>query len=216
MVVAAMAWMAAGNGYADDTVPAQAGGFHGGDILVRVRGIGVIPDVSGSVSPINGALAINNSFVPELDGTYFITDNVGVEAIAGVTPHDVTDVRSSVGTLGLGKVWLLPPTVTAQWHFIPDGQFNPYLGVGVNYTKFFDVGKTGANPAILKVKYGDSWGPAFQFGVDARIKGPWYMNFDVKKLLISSDVKISSVVGPVTAKANIDPWIVGVGVGYRF
>src|SRR3972149_6103985 len=109
-------------------VPAQA--FEGGDILVRGRLLGVIPDESASVS-IGGDVDIETSVVPEVDLTYFITDHIAVEVIAAVTPHDVSHEPTN---LDLGEVWLLPPTVTLQYHFNPAGNLQPYVGAGVNYT----------------------------------------------------------------------------------
>ncbi len=185
--------------------PAQA--FEGGDFLVRGRLLGVIPDESANVS-IGGNVDIDTSVVPEVDLTYFITDHIGVEVIAGVTPHEVTHKPTN---LDLGEVWLLPPTVTLQYHFNPQGKVQPYVGAGVNYTHFFNE---DAGPNFSSVSYDDSWGLALQAGVDVQVSDNWYVNFDVKKVDINTDVSFDN--GAATASVDIDPWIVGVGAGYRF
>src|SRR5579871_3898102 len=92
-------------------------GFQSGTVLVRVRGLDVVPQVSSSVSAVGGSVHAADNLVPEIDGTYFFTPNLSAELIAAVTYHTVKDVDSAAGTLPLGSVRLLPPTLTAQWHF---------------------------------------------------------------------------------------------------
>jgi outer membrane protein len=144
--------------------------------------------------------------VPELDLTYFFTPNIAAELIAAITPHDV----STSSGVDAGSSWLLPPTLTLQYHFTQFDSFKPYIGAGVNYTHFFneDAG------ALNSVKYDDSFGPAFQAGVDVPIHDNWYFNLDVKKVFISTTAKFSP--SGVRADVDIDPWLIGAGVGYRF
>jgi len=127
LAAAALAAMTAGTAFAE-----------AGDWQFRFRGIAVIPDESADISPINGDVDIDTSFVPEFDITYFFTEKLAAELILGVTPHDVTAVGTDLGDIDLGSVWLLPPTLTLQYHFQPDAQFRPYVGAGVNFTSFFN------------------------------------------------------------------------------
>ena len=174
--------------------------------LVRVRAIAVTPDESASVSPIGGSVNIDDQYVPELDISYFFTDNIAAELVLATANHDVSS--SVVGSLG--DVALLPPTLLLQYHFTPDRTFSPYVGAGVNYTFFYD--EHGA--AGLPIDYDDSFGWALQAGADFKINKEWSINVDVKKLFLSTDVSIAG--GAVTADVDIDPWIIGLGVGYRF
>ncbi len=192
-----------------------------GDILLRGRAVAVVPsedaDLTGAVTG-NDMLSIDASVIPELDLTYFLTDNIAVEVIAGVTPHDV-DGKKSLSGVDFGKVWLLPPTVTLQYHFDPIEQvagISPYVGAGLNYTYFF--GEDNWNKATIRdVDYGSSWGGALQAGVDIPLTGNWALNFDVKKVWINSDVDVTLAGGgKVKADTDINPWLVGVGVGYKF
>jgi outer membrane protein len=180
-----------------------------GDILVRARVLGVMPDESATVKPLGGSVSIDNSYVPEIDGTYFLTDHIGVELIAAVTPHKVHHTPTGIN---LGKVWLLPPTLTAQYHFNPKGKIKPYVGAGLNYTHFFNEDAPGGT--ITKIDYKDTWGWAAQAGVDFQVSERWYVNIDVKKIKIEPDVVINN--GAITAAAKINPVIVGFGVGYRY
>ncbi|HAY48524.1 MULTISPECIES: OmpW/AlkL family protein [Thalassospira] len=180
-----------------------------GDFLIRGRVLGVVPDEDVTSSSLGGEGEIDNDVIPELDFSYFITDNIALELIAGTSQHDVTwDTGSS--NLDLGSVRLLPPTLTAQYHFMPDSRWSPYIGAGINYTFFYDS-KPGQ---FNSVKYDDGFGYAFQAGFDYAISGPWSLNVDVKKIYLNTDVSVNN--GAVKADADIDPWLFGIGVGYRF
>ncbi|HRK97720.1 MAG: OmpW family protein [Alphaproteobacteria bacterium] len=183
-----------------------------GDFLLRGRAVGVIPSEKGDVTGVgNDALTIDNSVVPEFDLTYFLTDNIGLELIAAVTPHDVNGKGALAGS-DVGDVWLLPPTLTVQYHFDPIeqvGGISPYVGAGVNYTHFFNPDAGDFN----KIKYDSSWGGALQAGVDIPLAQNWALNVDVKKVWINSDVTINN---SIKADVDINPWLVGVGLGYKF
>ncbi len=194
---------------------AQPGTFKTGDFLVRVRGLGVLPDVSSKVSaPVGGKVDISNDFIPEVDFSYFFTPNFSLELIAGTSRHSVTDKSSIVGDTHLGTVRLLPPTLTAQWHFLPTERINPYVGAGINYTIFYDA-KNGSQHS--GIRYDDNFGYALQAGVDVNVGGNWYANLDVKKIFLKTTAHVSAAKAiPTTAKVDIDPWIVGLGIGYKF
>lgn len=184
-----------------------------GDFVLRARALGVVPqedaNITGGVT--GSSISIDNSVVPELDLSYFFTKNIAVEAIAAVTPHNVHANNTSAGNLDLGDVWLLPPTVTLQYHLDQMGQCKPYVGAGVNYTVFYNE---DAGSSITDIKYDNSFGPALQAGVDYMLDEHWMLNMDVKKIWINSDVSING--GTVNADVDINPWVIGVGVGYKF
>lgn len=197
--------------------------------MVRGRVLGVLPDESADLSVGNAALAgsvdIGDQYVPELDITYFFNDNIAVELILAVTPHDVDAVGVTVpgaldnATVDLGDVWLLPPTLTLQYHFDTGTQFKPYVGAGVNATFFFDEDKGSVADGI---DYDPSFGGALQVGVDYDLDGEpggWLLNADIKKVWINTDVTVdfSSALGAtVDADVDINPTVVGIGFGYKF
>ena len=203
VVLAALAVPAA----AEDFAPKQAG-----DFKVRLRAIAVIPDEDASISAIGGDIDASNEIVPELDFTYFITDNIAVALIAATAQHEITAENTTLGDVDLGEVWLLPPTLSAQYHFMPDKRFSPYLGVGVNYTVFY--GEDDAGGTVNAIEYDDSVGLSLQAGIDYAISGNWSANLDVKKVWINTDVSLNN--GAINADVDLDPWIVGIGIGYRF
>jgi outer membrane protein len=187
--------------------PIGAVAVNDGPWMVRARVIGVLPDVSADVAPIGGDINIDDEFVPELDFTYFFAKNWAAELILATTKHDVSHAPTG---LDLGSVSLLPPTLTLQYHFAPDSDgLRPYIGVGVNYTIFYNVDE----PAGLSIDYDNSFGYALQAGVDFPFRNGWTINVDVKKIFLSTDATITGV---ATANVDINPWVVGLGVGYRY
>ncbi|MEM6652561.1 MAG: OmpW family outer membrane protein [Pseudomonadota bacterium] len=197
--------------------------------MVRGRVLGVLPDESADLSVAGTALAgsvdISDQYVPELDITYFFNDNVAVELILAVTPHDVDATGVTVpgaldnATVDLGDVWLLPPTVTLQYHFDTGTQWKPYVGAGVNATFFFNEDEGSVADSI---DYDPSFGGALQIGVDYDLDGQpggWALNADVKKVWINTDVTVdftTALGATVDAEVDINPTVVGIGLGYKF
>jgi len=169
--------------------------------MIRVRGIGVIPDEDGTNALSN--VDISDTVVPELDISYFFTENIALELILAVTPHDIDIPAGNVG-----DVWLLPPTLTLQYHFNM-GAFKPYVGAGINYTVFFNEDDGIAQ----NLEIDDSFGWALQAGFDYQIEGNWFFNVDVKKLWLETDWSTSNV---GRGDLDVDPWVIGVGFGYKF
>lgn len=210
-------------GVAMDAAPALA--LEAGDILVRLRGIGIVPtDESSGIQPdlTTSGLEAQPIGVPELDFTYMVTDNIGLELILATSPHDLdfTGVRSDIGKGG--SVWLLPPTLLVQYHFMADQSIRPYLGAGVNLTLTYGEDASGSLENALggptNIKADNSIGWAVQAGVDIDLDDRWFFNLDVKYVAISVDVAITTPATSTTRTTNLDinPVIFGAGIGYRF
>ncbi|PBB40849.1 MULTISPECIES: OmpW family protein [Mesorhizobium] len=180
---------------------------------IRMRALGVITEDSGYVNAVPGSgLSYSNSVTRELDISYFFTDNIAAELILGTTYANIYG-QGSIGGLGkIGKVWLLPPTLTLQYHFTDFGAFKPYVGTGVNYTIFHHQQAGSADD--LKVK--NTFGAALQVGFDYMVDQHWGVNFDVKKLFLKPDFDVTVAGAKLTGKARLDPWLVGAGLTYRF
>jgi len=200
--------------------PAQA---EAGDVLLRVRGIMVAPnEKSGSILPaFPGEKAkVNNSFMPEVDFTYMATKNVGFELIASTTKHHATGTSGTTGSIGrLASTWVLPPTLTAQYHFAPDAKVRPYVGAGLNYTIFWnEKASDGLEAAVgdTSVHMKDSFGWAAQAGVDFDITPKVFVNLDVKYIDIDTTARLrTTAAGTQSVKLHLDPLVFGVGVGFR-
>lgn len=173
---------------------------------IRVRGIVIAPDDSSKVN-IGGDANVGDAVTPEVDLTYFITNNIAVEAIAATAQHQV----DYTGNVNLGETWILPPTVTLQYHFTPENTFSPYVGAGINYSYFYGE-KSGTGFRDLEIDGG--FGTALQAGTDIWLNETWGLNFDVKKLFLNIDGKLNN--GAIRADIDLNPWVIGTGMSYRF
>jgi outer membrane protein len=148
-------------------------------------------------------LSVNNKWFPEVDISYFMTPNWALELILTYPQeHDVSAGGTKIGTLKQ-----LPPTLTLQYHFT-GMPVRPYLGAGINYTRFSSVNL----PAGVTID-SSSWGFALNAGLDYPIGNGWLLNVDVKKVQIGTTVKAG---GATLGDFDVDPWLFSVGVGYRF
>ncbi len=189
-------------------------GKQGGTIMVRLRAIGVIPlDSSSSVTMIGGHVSTTAQAAPELDLSYFFTDNIAVELIAATTRHSLTATGTALGNVDVGTTWVLPPTLTVQYHFMPHEKFSPYLGVGLNASFFYS---SHASSPLSNLSLSNSWGPAIQAGVDYNFAGHWFANFDVKQIFLNTSARVSAGAVNIKAKDSLNPLVVGMGIGYRF
>ena len=172
--------------------------------MIRIRAVHLDSDNKDSTGL---GLSINNKTIPELDVSYFFTPNIAAELI--LTYPQKHDLRAD----GLGKIGTLkhlPPTLTLQYHFtdLGLGALKPYVGAGLNYTRFSNV----SLPSGLSIDK-NSFGGALQIGTDFAIDKNWSLNFDVKKVYIGTDVYSA---GNKVGSFKVDPVLIGVGVGYRF
>lgn len=202
------------------TAPAYAAQ---GDWLVRARAIYVAPqDDSGPVLPAvpTGAVGVDDAIVPELDFTYFFTNNIGAELILATSPHDINGAAALSGLGKIADTMALPPTLTLQYHFLPDAKFRPYVGAGVNWTIFYSEDSTasldGALGGATGVSLDDSFGWAVQAGADIDITERVFLNIDVKYVDIDTTATLTTGALVNTVDVDIDPIIVGVGLGMRF
>jgi len=199
---------------------------------VRLRGVAVIPQESAAIGVIGGDADISNSFIPELDFTYFFNRHFAAELILGTTRHKVSTVSSDLSAIGagtanvdLGKVWLLPPTLTLQYHY-PVGKFNPYVGAGINYTIFYSADQ---GPVVKDIEYKNKFAFAAQAGFDIDISKKVFVNVDLKKIFLSTTATVNAsnltpsaspqlapVLQNIEADVKIKPWLLGVGIGYKF
>ncbi|MDD3651575.1 OmpW family protein [Immundisolibacter sp.] len=206
----------------------SAAAYEAGDLLVRGRVIVVDPrEDSGTVkSSVAGAIpgsgaGLDSDVTPELDFTYMLTPSWGLELILASSEHNVEGTGSLAGLGKLFDARTLPPTLTLQYHFNTNGTIRPYVGVGLNYTTFFDEDATsdfrGAMGGKANVHLKDSWGAAANVGVDYAINKDWFVNADVKYIDMDTEATIkTNALGRLKVDVDIDPWVYGIGIGRRF
>jgi len=175
--------------------------------LVRLRAV----DLQSANKDSTGLdLSINDKVIPEVDFSYFFTPQFAAELV--LTYPQKQTIRA--GGTDIGSLKHLPPTLTAQYHFTDLGAFKPYVGAGLNYTRFSSVSftpavQTALQPALSK----HSFGLALQVGFDYEVVKNTYVNVDVKKVQIRTDV---SSAGTKVGTFKVDPWLIGIGIGRRF
>lgn len=185
-----------------------------GRLMMRVRAVHISPADKSEAIPALGvpadAIDVSTKTIPEVDFTYLLGRNLAAELI--LTYPQKHDVELSGTPLGSFKH--LPPTLTLQYHFAPEGVFRPYLGAGVNLTLISDVNL--AVPGVGELDLEDSsFGMAGQAGCDVKLGQKLFLNADVKYVAIRSDVTLAASGQKVTA-VKVDPWLIGFGLGYRF
>lgn len=152
---------------------------------------------------------VENAITPELDVTYFFSENVAAELIAATAEHDI-----QANSLDVGSAWILPPTLTLQYHFSPDRDFSPYVGVGLNYSIFYGEDD---GPSFDDLDVDGGLGYAVQAGFDYWLDDHWGVNFDVKYVKLEIDVDVNLGATALNADdVDLDPVIIGAGVSYRF
>lgn len=194
-----------------------------GDWLVRLRGIYVAPqDDSGPVLPAvpTGSVTVEDAIVPELDFTYFFTNNIAAELILATSPHDISGAGALSGLNEIADTMALPPTLTLQYHFMPNAKIRPYVGAGVNWTIFYSEDSEASLDTALggatDVSLDDSFGWAVQAGIDFDITERVFLNIDVKYIDIDTTATLDTAGSINTVDVQIDPIVAGIGFGMRF
>ena len=185
-----------------------------GDIVLNVRATGVLPEAGDPILTAAGAATglraeVKDDYKPTIGLSYFLTDKVAIEVIAGTTQHTVKAVGGATN-VEVHKTWVLPPVVSVQYHPFPAAKFSPYVGAGLNYMLFY--GDKDLNG--FKVKLDDGFGYALQLGADVPLSERYNLNIDVKKVWFETDASING--GALKSKVKLDPVVASVGVGYRF
>lgn len=189
------------------TVPFAAQAQAEGPWMVRARAVHLD---SANKDSTGLGLSVNNKTLPEVDISYFFTPNIAAELILTYPQkHTLYSNGAKIGSLKH-----LPPTLSLQYHFAPNATFRPYVGAGLNYTRFSSVNFDPAVQAALapSIKK-NSYGLSFQVGADIELSKNLFLNVDIKKAQIDTDVYSK---GNKAGTFKVDPLLVGVGLGMRF
>jgi len=199
-------------------MPTQA--HEAGEFFVRVGAVQIEPDAS-SGSVLGGGVDVDNATGVGFSGTWFATPHIGIELLAALPfEHDI-DGTGALKGVDIGSTKHLPPTLSLQYYPLSDSNFQPYVGIGLNYTTFFDSNTSATLDSALNgntdISLDDSFGVAFQVGADWKFNENWYLNAAVWKIDIETTADIS-VNGAKAASVDvsIDPVVFMLGVGYAF
>lgn len=191
-----------------------------GDFLVRVGAVQVAPDASSS-SVLGGGVDVEETTGVGFSGTWFATPHIGIEVLAALPfEHDIVGTGALAG-VDIGSTKHLPPTISLQYYPLGEGKFQPYAGIGLNYTTFFDSNTSDALDSALEgktdISLKDSIGIALQLGADWQLNEHWYLNAAIWKIAIETTAGIS-VDGAQAANVDvkIDPVVFMLGAAYSF
>ncbi len=208
-----------------------ANAFEAGDIIVRAGAVTVDPQEDSSnlnVAPIGdlpGTKATLDSDTQlGLNFAYMVTNNIGIELLAA------TPFSHEVGVKGLGAldgkladIKHLPPTLSAVYYPLDkNSAFQPYVGLGINYTTFFDEDLTSAREAqgFSNLELDDSWGLAYQLGMDYMLTDNVMLNAQVRYIDIDTTATVDGPTGIGATRTevdvDVDPFVYMVGLGYKF
>ena len=218
---------------------APASAHEAGQWIVR-GGVGTVmpkdnnltlPEITIDPLTINASVQVDDGTSLTLSFTYMLTENWAIDVL-GAWPykHDIDldatifdGVETISGTVPFGEVEHLPPTFTLQYHFSPQADFQPFVGIGLNYTTFSGekLNQDVVEAGIVDFSLDDSFGIAAQLGADWMFSGQWLLNFDIRWINIESDLKGTVDDGNEVATGDlgtvkIDPWVFAINVGYRF
>ncbi|AKX53761.1 OmpW/AlkL family protein [Thiopseudomonas alkaliphila] len=201
-----------------------------GDIIVRAGAVTVqTKENTSGVKVDRGALAganlggkatLDNDTQLGLNFAYMVTDHVGIELLAA-TPfkHDVAIKGTALGDHNLGSLKHLPPTLSAVLYPMASGnKFQPYAGLGINYTWFFDekVGSTAKGNGFNNLRVQNSWGWAAQLGADYMLTDNLMLNGQVRYIDIDTKAYVNYNGNRAKVNVNVEPLVYMVGLGYKF
>jgi len=197
-------------------VASPALAYEAGTWVLRA-GVGVVaPDSDNLVIDQDTIVDVDDGTSLTLTGTYMFSPNWAFDILASWPfSHDI-----KLGGTKIAETDHLPPTFSMQYHFLPDGTFQPYVGAGVNYTTFFSTDVTQDLTdltGITDIDLDDSFGLAVQLGADWTFGNRWLLNFDLRYIDIESDLTASDGVDSAElGTVKIDPWVYSINIGYSF
>ncbi|HSF11636.1 MAG TPA: OmpW family outer membrane protein [Erythrobacter sp.] len=198
-----------------------------GDIQVTVLGTAVLPD--GAITDITvnlpGLPATTNTkasdnVTPTLAVEWFVTDNISIETIAGITQHDVDATAGlPAGAELVSNAKLIPATVTAKYHFDLSG-VKPYVGAGPAYFLWVgdDPGAATLPLGVTETNLSNELGLALQAGFDVPLGEQGFgLSVDVKRYFIDTTARwlVGSTLA-IETEHKLDPWVISAGIAYRF
>ena len=206
-------------------------GYEAGTWVLRA-GVGVVAPDSDNLVINDGidttTIDVDDGTSLTLMGTYMFTPNWGFDVLASwpfnhdinVSITDNADPGFNPLSAKIAETDHLPPTFSIQYHFLPDGTLQPYVGAGLNYTTFFntDVEQVLTDlTGITDIDLDDSFGLALQMGADWTFGNRWLLNFDLRWIDIESDLTASDGVdSEKLGTVKIDPWVYSINIGYSF
>lgn len=168
---------------------------------------------AGGQTVPGAAVSIAPQWTVEGEVGYFLTPNVAVAFAGGYPPTATINASGSLSALGrAGQMTYGPATLNAQYHFLHEGVFRPYVGAGLTFMLVFDT----KDATLTHLKVDDALGSDLQIGSDFMISPHWGAFIDYKKAFLSTTATGMLGPAPVVAKVQLNPGVANAGVVYRF
>lgn len=151
---------------------------------------------------------VGSNVRPTFNLGYWLADNWQIDVLASLPFKHKVDLNGN----HLADITHLPPTVTLQYHFAPEGKVDPFVGLGLNYTLVYNESTRGALDAS-RLSLDNSLGLSAQLGLAFRVNDRWSIGADVRWFDIDSDARLD---GADIGTVNVDPIAAGVFASYRF
>jgi outer membrane protein len=211
-------------------VASHSWAYEAGDIILRGGLTTVAPNDNSStvgvvgVGDVGMGAEVNNSTQLGLNFVYMFDKHYALEVLAA-TPfsHNIKLIKTSDNALGLGdgelaKAKQLPPTVSVLYYFDTSGDYQPYVGAGLNYTVFFNEKFTSdrQTQSFSHLNLDNSLGLAVQVGVDYQLQDNWLVNASVRYIDINTEANFEVLGTTGKVKVDIDPWVYSLMLGYKF
>lgn len=218
--------------------------YQAGDVLVRGGIAHVSPDSSmdpvsspvGALDGLDDIAKVDSGNGVTATVTYLFHKNFGIEVV-GALPfrHNIQGdgALASVGKIGQTKH--LPPTVLLQFYPLDNNQtVMPYVGIGYNYTVFFDndtndafagaVGDViGADVTNTTLDLSDSHGIAAEIGADWPVTkqlslntSVWYLDINSRAHVDATLASGAEVKDAATFDVQVDPFVFAFGAAWTF
>ena len=198
------------------TVSTVVAAYEAGDWVLRVGAAGVFVAGESEVIPAlapDAKAQAEDAFSLGFTGSYMITSSIGIGLLASWPfEHDIRATHDITEWGTVASIKQVSPTLTLQYHFDTTSRFNPYIGVGLNYTYFFD-GETRGALKSLDLELDDSWGLAGEVGLDYDLGNNWLVSAQVWYVNLETIARLKDV---TRFDVAFNPWVAMIGVGKTF
>jgi outer membrane protein len=170
-----------------------------------VTGVGVPPGADAETVDATTLILVHERLV---------NPNLGIELVVGIPPRIEARATGSVAFLGddILSAKVVTPTLLANYHFgSPGDTWRPYVGAGINYTRFSSIRSRLAE----NVEMSDSVGWAVQTGIDYALNRQWSLFASVSAIRVKSKL-VASGTTVLQSTINFRPIVYNTGVGYWF
>lgn len=202
-------------GLAGGIASAQAPDWELGGRVLSVHADASTAEIAGL-----GALEVDDGYGLEIDATLLISELFTAEISAAVSRHELrlTEAGACCGSADGGEVWILPITLLVRYHLPVYGPWDPYAGLGLTWAApYYDLASELEDVGVERLDLEGGVGFAAQIGVGYAIDARWRANLDLRHLGYSLDARVRTAEGDLDpVPLDLEPWVLSLGLGYRF